>query len=356
MPSNRRIKKHSRKAGLPPGTLVHIGERKAEQIRITVIDYDENNFQEKLVNTVEECFEFKLTPTVTWINIDGLHDTAIIEKTGKHFDIHSLILEDILNTGQRPKFEDMEKYIFLVLKMLRFDDQSQAILSEQVSIVLASNCVISFQENIGDVFEPVRDRIRTAKGRIRKMGSDYLMYALLDTIVDNYFGILEKLGEKTEFLEEELVGNATENTLKQIHHLKKEMVFLRKCVWPLRELISGMERSESSLIKETIGVYLRDVYDHTIQVIDTVESLRDMVSGMLDIYLSSISNRMNSVMKVLTIIATIFIPLTFVAGIYGMNFKYMPELEWKWGYLAALVVMVIIGICMLIYFRRRKWL
>ena len=356
MPSNRRIKKHSRKAGLPPGTLVHIGERKAEQIRITVIDYDENNFQEKLVNTVEECFEFKATPTVTWINIDGLHDTAIIEKTGKHFDIHSLILEDILNTGQRPKFEDMEKYIFLVLKMLRFDGPSQTILPEQVSIVVASNYVVSFQENIGDVFDPIRERIRNEKGRIRKMGSDYLMYALLDTIVDNYFGILEKLGEKTEFLEEELVGNATENTLKQIHYLKKEMVFLRKCVWPLRELISGMERSESSLIKETIGVYLRDVYDHTIQVIDTVESLRDMVSGMLDIYLSSISNRMNSVMKVLTIIATIFIPLTFVAGIYGMNFKYMPELEWKWGYLAALVVMVIIGICMLIYFRRKKWL
>jgi len=356
MVKNRKIKRHSKKAGLAPGTLVHIGERKLETARITVIDYDENSFQEKQVNNIEECFVFKTTPTVSWINIDGLHDISIIEKTGKHFDIHPLILEDILNTGQRPKFEDMEKYLFVVLKMLCFDDQSQTVQSEQVSIVLASNYVISFQENIGDVFESIRDRIRNAKGRIRKMGPDYLMYALLDAIVDSYFSILEKLGEKIESLEEELVGDPTEKTLKQIHHLKKEMVFLRKSVWPLRELVSGMERSESALIKETTGAYLRDVYDHTIQVIDTVEGFRDMVSGMLDIYLSSISNRMNAVMKVLTIIATIFIPLTFVAGIYGMNFKYMPELEWKWGYLAVWIVVVIIGICMLIYFRRKKWL
>ena len=356
MAINRKIKRHSEKAGLAPGTLVHIGEKKTEKVRITLIDYNEQDFQERTVDNIEECFPFKGTPSVTWINIDGLHQIETIEKIGRHFDIHSLILEDILNTGQRPKFEDMEKYLFIVLKMLRFDDQSQVILSEQVSIVLSSNYVISFQENIGDVFEPIRDRIRNAKGRVRKMGSDYLMYALLDAIVDSYFGILEKLGEKIESLEEELVGNPTEKTLNQIHHLKREMVSLRKSVWPLRELISGMERSESTFIKETTDVYLRDVYDHTIQVIDTVESFRDMVSGMLDIYLSSISNRMNAVMKVLTIIATMFIPLTFVAGIYGMNFKYMPELEWKWGYLTVWIVMVIIGICMLIYFRRKKWL
>jgi magnesium transporter len=356
MVTNRKTKRHSRKTGLAPGTLVHIGERKLETARVTVIDYDENSFQEKQVDNVEECFQFKTTPTVSWINIDGLHDTSIIERIGKHFEIHPLVLEDILSTGQRPKFEDMEKNIYVVLKMLRFDDPSQTILSEQVSIMVASNCVVSFQENIGDVFEPIRKRIRNAKGRIRKMGSDYLMYALLDTIVDNYFGILEKLGDKIESLEENLVGDTTEKTLKQIHHLKREMVFLRKSVWPLRELISGIQRSESSFIKETTNVYLRDVYDHTIQVIDTVESFRDMVSGMLDIYLSNISNRMNAVMKVLTIIATIFIPLTFVAGIYGMNFKYMPELEWKWGYLTVLILMTIVGICMLIYFRRKKWL
>jgi len=356
MKTIRKIKRYSKKAGLPPGTLVHVGERKLETPRITLMDYDENRFQEKQVDNIEACFEFKTTPTMTWINIDGLHDISIMEKTGKHFDIHPLILEDILNTGQRPKFVDMGKYIFLVLKMLRYDEQNRTIISEQVSIVLALNYVISFQENIGDVFDPIRDRIRNAKGRIRKTGPDYLMYALLDAIVDGYFCILEKLGDKIESLEEELVDNPTENTIKQIHHLKRELIYLRRSVWPLRELISGMERSESTLITQTTDVYLRDLYDHTIQVIDTMESFRDMVSGMLDIYLSSISNRMNAVMKVLTIIATIFIPLTFIAGIYGMNFKYMPELQWKWGYLSVWIVMVIIGACMLIYFRRKKWL
>ena len=356
MANNKQTKKRSQKAGLPPGTLVHIGEKKAGQVRITLIDYNKECFQERGVEKIEDCFSFKETPTVTWINIDGLHDISIIEKTGQHFDIHPLVLEDILNTGQRPKFEDAEENLFIVLKMLYFDDHSQTVQSEQVSIVLAENYVISFQEKIGDVFEQIRGRIRNDKSRIRKMGPDFLMYALLDAIVDSYFSILEKLGEKIESLEDELVGNPTEKTLKKIHHLKKEMVALRKSVWPLRELVSGTERSESALIKETTGVYLRDVYDHTIQVIDTVESFRDMTSGMMDIYLSSISNRMNAVMKVLTMIATIFIPLTFVAGIYGMNFKYMPELDWKWGYLSVWVVMAIVTICMLIYFKRKKWL
>ena len=350
------IKRQSKTAGLPPGTLVHVGERKTEEVRITFMDYDEHNFQEKQVSNIEDCFPFKDTPTVTWINIDGLHNTEIIEKLGKEFELHPLILEDILNTGQRPKFEDFDNYVFTVLKMLSYDEPNQTTQAEQVSLVLGANFVISFQESIGDVFEQIRDRIRNSKGRIRRMGSDYLTYALLDAVVDNYFLILEKFGEKIEYMEEELVSEPTEKTLQQIHAIKREMVFLRKSVWPLRELINSLVRSESKLIKEPTGIYLRDVYDHTVQVIDTVETFRDMVSGMLDIYLSSISNRMNAVMKVLTIIATIFIPLTFVAGIYGMNFKYMPELEWKWGYLAVWIVVVIIGICMLIYFRRKKWL
>jgi len=350
------IKRQSKTAGLPPGTLVHVGERKTEEVRITVMDYDEHDFQEKQVSNIEDCFPFKDTTTVTWINIDGLHNTEIIEKLGKEFELHPLILEDILNTGQRPKFEDFDNYVFIVLKMLSYDEPNQTTQAEQVSLVLGANFVISFQESIGDVFEQIRDRIRNSKGRIRKMGPDYLTYALLDAIVDNYFLILEKFGEKIESMEEELVAEPNEKTLQQIHAIKREMVFLRKSVWPLRELISSLERSESKLIKESTGIYLRDVYDHTIQVIDTVETFRDMVSGMLDIYLSSISNKMNAVMKVLTIIATMFIPLTFVAGIYGMNFKYMPELEWKWGYLAVWIVVVIIGICMLIYFRRKKWL
>jgi magnesium transporter len=352
----RFIKKRSKTIGQPPGTLVHIGEKKAEEMRITIIDYDETHFEEKEAKTVEECFPFKDTPTVTWINIDGLHQVEIIEKIGKHFNLHPLILEDILNTGQRPKIEDFIEYLYVVLKMLYYDDKEAEVKAEQVSLILGSNFVISFQEKEGDVFNPIRDRIRNSKGRIRKMGADYLAYALLDGVVDNYFIILEKLGETIENMEEELVSNPTPETSQGIHRLKGEMIFLRKSVWPLREVINGLERGESSLIKESTGIYLRDVYDHTIQVIDTIETYRDIVSGMVDTYLSSISNRMNEVMKVLTIIATIFIPLTFVAGIYGMNFKYMPELEWGWGYFVILAIMVTVGISMLIYFRRKKWL
>ena len=356
MPNNRRIKKHSRKAGLPPGTLVHIGEKKTEQIRITLIDYNEQNIQEKVVESVEECFPFKEMPTVTWINIDGLHNIETIEKIGKHFELHPLILEDILNTGQRPKCEDYEKCLFMVLKMLIYNNESNSIQSEQISLVLGQNFVISFQETVGDVFEQIRDRIRNAKGRIRKMSADYLAYALIDAIVDNYFLILERMGEQIESMEEELIAKPSDKTVRRIHALKRELIFLRKSVWPLRELVNIMEKTESSLISDATGPYLRDVYDHTIQVIDTVESFRDMVSGMLDIYLSSISNRMNAVMKVLTIIATIFIPLTFIAGIYGMNFKFMPELEWKWGYFIVLIIMAVVAAVMLIYFKRKKWL
>jgi magnesium transporter len=350
------FKKTSKKAGLPPGTLVQIEEKKTEKVKINITDYDEAQFQEKEAETVEECFPFKDKLTVTWINIDGIHQVEIIEKIGTHFGIHSLILEDIMNTGQRPKMEDFEDYIFVVVKMIYYDEKDNEIKAEQVSLLLGSNFVISFQEKEGDVFDPIRERIRKAKGRITKMKADYLAYALVDTIVDHYFMVLEKLGEKIEGMEEELVTNPTPETLQTIHTLKRELIFLRKSVWPLREVISVLERGESSLIDESTGIYLRDVYDHTIQVIDTIETFRDMVSGMLDIYLSSISNRMNEVMKVLTIIATIFIPLTFIAGVYGMNFKYIPELEWHWAYPVILFVMVAIGILMVIYFRRKKWL
>ena len=299
---------------------------------------------------------FKDKPTVTWINIDGLQEVGIIEKIGAHFGIHPLVLEDILHTGQRPKAEDLGDYLFVVLRMLYYDEREDVMISEQVSLLLGPNYVISFQERGGDVFNPIRERIRNSKGHIRKGGADYLAYALLDAIVDHYFVILEKLGEKIESLEEELVTNPTPETLQTIHTLKRELIFLRKSVWPLREVISGLEREASPLITEPTGIYLRDVYDHTIQVIDTIETYRDMVSGMLDIYLSSVSNRMNEVMKVLTIIATIFIPLTFIAGIYGMNFKYMPELEWHWGYFLVLLVMTIIIAFMVFHFKRKKWL
>lgn len=349
------IKKLSRKAGLPPGSLVHIG-KKTDKVRISIIDYDKTQFNEKTVKKVEECFPFKKKPTVTWINIDGVHDTEVIEKIGKHFGIHPLVLEDIVNTGQRPKVENLDDYIFIVLKMLDYDEKGMEIKSEQVSLILGSNFVISFQEREGDVFDPIRKRVRNGKGRVRKMGTDYLTYALMDTVIDNYFLILERLGESLESLEEKLITNPEPETLQTIHKMKRETIFLRKSVWPLREVISGLERSESSLIKKVTKIYIRDVYDHTIQVIDTVETFRDLVSGMLDTYLSSVSNKMNEVMKVLTIIATIFIPLTFIAGIYGMNFEYMPELGWVWGYFSVWFIMVVIALSMVFYFKRKMWL
>jgi magnesium transporter len=350
------IKKRSRKAGLPPGALIHIGEKKTEELKITVIDYEETHFEEREVKRVEECLVFKDKPTVTWMNVDGLHQVEILEKLGECYGLHPLVLEDILNTDQRPKMEDYGEYIYIVLKALDYNDKSNEIETEQISLILGSNFVFSFQEREGDTFDPIRERLRNSKGRIRKMGADYLAYTLLDSIVDNYFIILERLGEKIEFLEEKLVTQPTPETLQIIHHLKRDMIFLRKAVWPLREVISSLERGESSLIKESTRIYLRDVYDHTIQTIDTIETYRDMVSGMLDIYLSSVSNRLNSVMKVLTIIATIFMPLTFLAGVYGMNFKFMPELEWRWGYAFIWLVMVGIGVFMLLYFRKKRWL
>jgi magnesium transporter len=265
-------------------------------------------------------------------------------------------LEDILHTGQRPKFEDFEKYIFIVFKMLYFDENGDDILEEQISIILGSNYVISFQEKEGDVFNPVRERIRAGRFQIKKRKIDYLAYALIDAVVDNYFLILEKIGEKIEDLEEELLDNPTPETLQTIHHLKRKLISLRKSVWPLREVIGGLERGESALFHKSTSIYLKDVYDHTIQVIDTIETFRDMVSGMLDMYLSNLSNKMNEVMKVLTIIATIFIPLTFIAGIYGMNFEFMPELKWHWGYFLIWGLMIVVGIAMVFYFRRKKWL
>lgn len=320
------------------------------------MDYDETQFQVRETETLEECYPFKDRPTIIWINIDGIHEIETLEKLGDCFGLHPLTLEDILNTDQRPKIEDYGEYIFIVLKMLYPDDDTGEILSEQVSLVLGKNFVISFQEREGDIFNSVRERIRSGKGRIRKMGADYLVYSLLDSIVDNYFIILEKLGERIEFLEEKLIINPVPETINLIHKLKREMIFLRRSVWPLREVIGSIERGESSLIKGSTNIYLRDVYDHTIQVIDTIETFRDILSGMLDIYLSSVSNRLNAVMKVLTIIATIFMPLTFIAGIYGMNFKYMPELEWRLGYPVILLTMVSIGVLMLVSFRKKKWL
>jgi magnesium transporter len=354
-PLKSRRERLAEKEGRSPGTLVHVGERKTETVRISVIDYDENNFLEKEVSAVEDCFPFRDTATVTWINIDGVHDPRVVEKLGTHFGLHPLIQEDIMNTTQRPKLEDMGETLYIVARMLEFDETAAEVETDQLSLVVGRNFVISFQERAGDEFGPVRERIRRGKGRIRKAGPDYLAYALLDAMVDHYFVILERLGERVELLEDELVSDPKKETLHEIHTLKREMIFLRKSVWPLREVVAGLERSDSGLMLESTNVFLRDLYDHTIQVIDNVETFRDMLSGMLETYLSSISNRMNEVMKVLTIISTIFIPLTFIAGVYGMNFQHMPELKWRLGYFLILGIMIVIGLIMVAFFKRKKW-
>jgi len=352
----RFFKKVSRKIGLSPGSLVYVGEKKIEKVRIRIFDYDEIQVQEREVATIEKCFPLKDTPTVSWINIDGLHNMDVIEKIGNHFGLHPLLLEDIVNTEQRPKIEDHGDHLFMVLKLLRYDDNIGEVQAEQLSLVIGANFVISFQERVGDFFDPVRERIRQGKGRIRKLKADYLAYALVDAAVDHYFVILEKLGERIEGMEGELVADPKPEKLQEIHALRRELIYLRKSVWPLREVISNLEREESSLIHDSTAVFLRDLYDHTIQVIDTVETFRDMVGGLLDTYLSSVSNRMNEVMKVLTLIATIFIPLTFIAGIYGMNFEFMPELKWSWGYPVVWLIMVFVVIAMIVYFKRKRWL
>jgi magnesium transporter len=350
------VSKRSKKTGLPPGSLVHVGERKVEKTRITVIDYDGDNVFEKEVETVEECFRFRETSTVTWINVDGVHDSEIVGKLGSHFGLHPLILEDIMNTSQRPKMEDLGDAVYIVLKMVECGSGDPDVVTEQMSLVFGKNFVLSFQERPGDTFDPVRERIRKGKGRIRKMGPDYLAYTLIDAVVDDYFVVLERMGEQIEEIEDELVADPKKATLNEIHAMKREMLFLRKSAWPLREVISRLERAESPLIQKTTGIFLRDVYDHMIQVIDNIETFREMLSGMLDMYLSSVSNRMNEVMKILTIIGTIFIPLTFIAGVYGMNFKFMPELEWRWGYFLLWGMMLAVGISLLVYFKRKKWL
>ncbi len=356
------LKRRNRGLGLIPGSLVHVGEIKQDKTIINIIDYSLEDFQEKELKDCKEIISFKETQTVTWINVDGVHDTDVIQKIGKGYNLHRLVLEDIVNTTQRPKYEDYKDYIFIVLKMLYYDENKQGLEVEQVSIILGDNYVISFQEKQGDVFEGVRERIRHNKGLIRKESADYLAYSLIDAIVDNYFLVLEEISDKTESIEKDLLKKTDPETLYIIQDLKKEIIFLRKSVWPLREVVTRLERIDSPLIGKDTGLFFRDVYDHTIQIIENIESLRDVVSGMVELHLSVVNNGMNEVMKTLTIIATIFIPLTFIAGIYGMNFnpeisKYnMPELNWAYGYIMVLGIMMVMTLFMVGYFKKKKWL
>lgn len=345
------------KTGLAPGTLIHIGERKVDQARIALIDYTPDSLKASSLGTASEAAAFRDSPSVTWINITGLHDTALLEEIRRGFEIHPLMMEDIANTDQRPKLDLAEHQLFIVAKLLRVKKSPELDMEiEQISFVVGPHYLLTFQENETDPFEPVRERIRQNKGRLRKSGPDYLAYALLDVIVDNYFVVLESLADEIDALEEQVLDRADANITQRIHRLKRTLLLMRKATWPLREMITSLLREESSLVKPETEVFLRDLYDHTIHILDAIEAHRDMLSGLLEVHFSNINNRMSEVMKVLTIIATIFIPLTFVAGIYGMNFEHMPELAWRWSYPVVLLMMAGVGAGMLVYFRVKKWL
>ncbi len=339
-----------------PGTVRYVGVERKASVSLHVLDYNELDFTEKDLLTVEECLPFKESPTVTWLNVNGVHDEKVINDIGDKFNIHPLVLEDIANTTQRPKIEEYEDYLFLIVKMSYFNKENEQIEVEQVSLIIGKDFVISLQEKEGDILEGLRERIRNSKGKVRKLGSDYLMYGIIDAIVDNYFTVLEDIGEQIEELETKLLQNADKQLLAKIYSLKHELVFLRKSIWPMREVVNTVQRAEPSLVSESISIYLRDVLDHIIQVVETVETFRDMISGMLDLYLTLVSNKMNEVMKVLTIFAAIFIPLTFLAGVYGMNFDYIPELKWKPAYFIWWGITVTLAIVMIIYFKRKRWM
>jgi magnesium transporter len=350
------FKRRLKTIGLPPGSLVYAGKTTTEKITIQLVRYDDKDFEEKALEEIEECVPYLDKGGVVWIHINGLHDIDLIRKTGELFDIHQLLLEDILNLDQRPKVEEYGDNLLLILKSLHFKDESSEVEIEQISILIGDRYVISFQEQEGDVFNSLRDRIRSDLGRIRKSGNDYLAYALTDAIVDNYFLILEQLSEEINQLEDEVRERPTRETTHRIASIKRRLLKVRRAVWPLREVLHTLGRGENRRISKSLEMYIRDTYDNAIQIIDAIETLRDLVSSLHDSYLSSISFQMNKVMNILTIIATIFIPLTFIAGIYGMNFKYMPELAWKLGYPIILSAMAVLGGGMFFLFKRKKWI
>lgn len=351
-----RLFPHSvRRAGLPPGT-VTTPEQEQAPASVSIISYDETNLVDRAAETIAECVVLKTSPGVTWINVDGLRDTPVLQQLAEGYGLHPLVQEDIVHTEQRPKVDDYGDYLYVTARMLYANDTKTGVVSEQVSLVLGPNFVLSFQEQRGDVFEPIRERIRTNKGRVRKMGADYLAYCLLDAIVDSYFVILEQLGDVLDEIEERVMQAPSSRVLARMHRMKRELVFLRRSVSPLRDLFGSLLKTESPLVTKATQVYLKDVYDHSVQIVEAIDTYRDILSGLMDVYLSSLSNRANEVMKLLTVIATIFIPLTFIVGVYGMNFKYMPELEWRLGYALCWLVMLIVAGAMIVWFRRRKWI
>ncbi len=346
----------SEKAGLPPGSLVHVGKVHQHAHKISVVNYNKSTLKKHTVNSIDELLDYKLTDTITWVIIDGLKDVSIIEAIGHHFDIHPLVLEDILNTHQRPKFEEFNDYLYIVIKAISMGNRSLKVKYEQISLLVLQNFVFTFIEKPDTLFHPILNRLDNDKSQVRNLGSDYLAYLIMDTVVDEYFSLQDAFDDLIEGVEDKLLSNPTSETLATIQKIKRELIFFRRSVSPLRELLAAIHRSESPLLNEKTKRYFGDVYDHAIRIIEAIESYRDLIAGMLDIYLSSVSNKMNETMKVLTVFASIFIPLTFVAGVYGMNFEYMPELKWRWGYPAIWVFFISVSVILLRFFRKNKWL
>ncbi|NJW53276.1 magnesium/cobalt transporter CorA [Salinimicrobium oceani] len=339
-----------------PGTVTYVGTKEQAETVLEVIDYNADHFERFNSKSPEDAFQFEAEDRTTWINIDGLSNTAEIEKVGKYYDLHPLIIEDIVNTNQRPKIDEYDDYFFIVAKMLYYREDGR-LENEHISIVLGKNYVITFQEAGGDVFEGVRERLSKAKGRIRSRGADYLAYALLDAIVDNYFLVVEEMSDKIETMEENLIhAQPNDDTTLEIQELKRTMLRIRRAVNPLREVVSRLEKIDNELVQQQTINYIKDLYDHLIQVSENIEIYREMTWGLMDMYMTTISNKMNEVMKVLTIMASIFIPLTFLAGLYGMNFEYMPELHYKYSYPALLGIMFFLLMLMLYYFKKKRWM
>ena len=346
----------SEKSGLPPGSLVHVGETLEKETHIFILDYNKDSTEEKIISSVEEILPYRERQSITWVIIEGLKNVDFFDQLGRHFNIHPLVMEDILNTHQRPKFEDYDNYLFFVLKGVLLSTEEFSIDFEQISIIVTDKFVFTFKEKIDDTLHPVMKRIKNSKGQARSMGADYLGYMVIDTIVDEYFSIQDALDDFIDETEEELLTNPTSRTLATIQHLKRQINNTRRSISPLRELLNSLLRSDTGLLQKQTQIYFRDVHDHILRVYESIENYREMISSLLDIYISSISNKMNEVMKVLTVFASIFIPLTFLAGIYGMNFQYMPELKLKWAYPALWAVFILIPVILLIYFKKKKWL
>ena len=351
-----------KKIGMPPGSLVYMGESKENRVSISLIEYNEASFEEKKIENISDLKAIKENENVSWINVCGLTDTKTLEEIGSIFDIHPLTLEDILNVYHHPKMDEYENYLFLILKMVSYDNSKDQLDIEHLCFVMGKNYFITFQEKEGDVFDLIRDRLKSNKGRIRKLKADYLMYRLIDSIVDNYLVVLEYYNERIEDMEDDLMLIPDNIDLEPIHRIRKEIIKLRRIISPLSEIIYSFQKEKSTFIQKGTLVFLRDLYDHAKLAAETTENFRELMAGLLQMYLSSTSHRMNNIVKLLTIVSTIFIPLTFIVGVYGMNFNpetsfwNMPELHWRYGYPVIMIFMLLVAVGLILFFKKKKWL